>query len=71
MGENVAITGGLRRTGVEAASSLWPMSPAYAALGHDERRRVDSAILSLVEELASDGKISLHSPVLLGIGTRA
>jgi SAM-dependent methyltransferase len=45
------------------------MAP-YAALSDDDRRKVDDAILHIIEDFTEEGQVRLASPVLLGMGTR-
>lgn len=45
------------------------MAP-YAGLSDDNRRKVDDAIVRIIEDLTADGQVRIVSPVLLAIGTR-
>jgi ubiquinone/menaquinone biosynthesis C-methylase UbiE len=42
----------------------------YAELSDDERRRVDEAILGVIEEYTVEGHIRIASPVLLAVATK-
>lgn len=43
---------------------------AYAALAEDQRRRVDDAILTVIEKRATGGRIVLSSTAVLAVGIR-
>ncbi|WGF88176.1 class I SAM-dependent methyltransferase [Marinivivus vitaminiproducens] len=43
---------------------------AYAALDDDGRRRVDEAILAVVDRIATDNRVVLRSTAVLAVGTR-
>ncbi|MGY6251353.1 class I SAM-dependent methyltransferase [Bosea thiooxidans] len=45
------------------------MAP-YAALDASDQARVDAAILTLVDDATSDGKVRLASPALIAVGRR-
>lgn len=55
---------------LEQLRDLHAYMPAYAALGGDDRRRVDDAILAGVDRQSVNGEIVLKTSVVLGIGTR-
>ncbi|WP_246798365.1 hypothetical protein [Rhizobium leguminosarum] len=43
---------------------------AYATLDDNERRRVDGAILTVVDRIATDNRVVLCSTAVLAVGTR-
>ncbi|MCA2406020.1 class I SAM-dependent methyltransferase [Rhizobium leguminosarum bv. viciae 248] len=43
---------------------------AYATLDDNERRRVDDAILTVVDRIATDNRVVLRSTAVLAVGTR-
>jgi SAM-dependent methyltransferase len=55
---------------LDELKDLHPFMGPYRMLEPRERREVDQAILSIVEQSASNGRVSLHSSVLLAVGTR-
>ncbi|MDU0361874.1 hypothetical protein RWK44_15835 [Rhizobium sp. 25PS6] len=42
---------------------------AYATLDDNERRRVDGAILTVVDRIATDNRVVLCSTAVLAVGT--
>lgn len=42
----------------------------YAGLGEADQRRVDEAVLTVVERIKTENRVVLRSPVLLAVGTR-
>ncbi|WP_454851727.1 hypothetical protein [Rhizobium binxianense] len=43
---------------------------AYAMLDDSARRRVDDAILTVIDRIATDDRVVLHSTAVLAVGTR-
>lgn len=56
---------------IDALRDLHGYMPSYAALRPDERGQVEEAILSLVDEHAVDGQITLKTQAVVAIGSKA
>jgi ubiquinone/menaquinone biosynthesis C-methylase UbiE len=55
---------------LEELKDLHPYMGPYRMLTSDERRKIDEAILTIVEAATLNGRVSLGSPALLAVGTR-
>jgi ubiquinone/menaquinone biosynthesis C-methylase UbiE len=55
---------------IEELQGLHRHMAPYAALNAQERGRVDDALLRIVDDLATGGRVRMVSPVLLAIGKR-
>jgi|GEM_PF-256037 len=55
---------------LEELKELHPYMGPYRMLTSDQRRAVDEAILAILDKITWNGRVTLSSPVLLGLGIR-